>query len=75
MAVVVTPVECSLRLTLQVGTGDGGEPIYRARTYNRVKPGASDQDIFDVAQALARLQVHPVATITRVNENNLSSGA
>lgn len=75
MAVVVTPQESSLRLTLQVGTGDGGEPIYRVRTYNRVKPQASDQNVFDVAQALARLQVHPVAAITRVNENNLSSGA
>jgi len=75
MAVVVTPQESSLRLTLQVGTGDGGEPVYRVRTYNRVKPQASDQNVFDVAQALARLQVHPVAAITRVNENNLSSGA
>ncbi|MCG0277657.1 MAG: DUF1659 domain-containing protein [Thermanaeromonas sp.] len=75
MAVLVTPRESSLRLTLQVGTGEGGEPIYRVRTYNRVKPQALDQDVFDVAQALAGLQVHPVAAITRVIENDLSAGA
>lgn len=72
MAVVNTPLVSSLRLQVQTGTDDGGKPVYRVRSYSRVKPEAADQDVYDVAQALGELQVHPVNAISRVNENDLS---
>jgi hypothetical protein len=72
MAVVVTPVSTTLRLQVQTATNAEGEPVYRLRTFNRVKPEAADQDVYDVARALAGLQIYPVVAISRVNENNLN---
>ncbi|MGI9951656.1 DUF1659 domain-containing protein [Moorellaceae bacterium AZ2] len=73
MAVVVTPISASLQLQVQVGTNSEGEPVYRWRTFNRVKPGAADQDLWDVAQALAALQTYPVVSVSRVQESSLSA--
>lgn len=72
MAVVNTPLATSLRLQVQTGTDAGGNPIYRVRSYSRIKPDAADQDVYDIAQALGSLQVHPVNAISRVNESDLS---
>jgi len=72
MAVVNTPLATSLRLQVQTGTDAGGSPLYRVRSYSRVKPDAADQDVYDIAQALGSLQVHPVNAISRVNESDLS---
>lgn len=74
MTVINTPLASSLRFRIQTGTNANGQPIYRVRTYNRVKPEATDQDVYDVAQALGGLQVYPVTAISRVNEGDLSAG-
>ncbi|MBC7324301.1 MAG: DUF1659 domain-containing protein [Moorella sp. (in: Bacteria)] len=75
MAVINTPLATTLRLQVQTGTGADGKPLYRVRSYSRVKPSASDQDVYDVAQAIGSLQVHPVNAVSRVDENDLSAGA
>lgn len=75
MPIVNTPMATSLRLEVQTGTDANGKPVYRVRSYNRVKPAASDQDVLDVAQALGSLQIYPVSTVSRVNENDLSMSA
>ncbi|CEP68839.1 Protein of unknown function DUF1659 [Moorella glycerini] len=75
MAVISTPLATTLRLQVQTGTDATGQPVYRVRSYSRVKPSASDQDVYDVAQAIGSLQVHPVNAVSRVNENDLSAGA
>ncbi|MDN5348144.1 MAG: hypothetical protein PWP65_1708 [Clostridia bacterium] len=75
MAVIATPVDSSLRLMVQTGTDASGNPVYRYRTFNRVKPQAGDQEVYDVAQVLAGLQVHTLVGINRVNENELVAGA
>ncbi|WP_406678042.1 DUF1659 domain-containing protein [Moorella sp. ACPs] len=75
MAVISTPLATTLRLQVQTGTGANGQPVYRVRSYSRVKPSASDQDVYDVAQAIGSLQVHPVNAVSRVNENDLSASS
>ncbi|MEW8959503.1 MAG: DUF1659 domain-containing protein [Moorella sp. (in: firmicutes)] len=75
MPVVSTPLASTLRFQVQVGTDANGQPVYRTRSYSRVKPGAADQDVFDVAQTLGGLQVHPVIAVSRVNENDLSASS
>ncbi|WP_258359871.1 DUF1659 domain-containing protein [Moorella sulfitireducens (nom. illeg.)] len=75
MPVISTPLATTLRLQVQVGTDAGGQPVYRVRSYNRVKPAAADQDVYDVAQALGSLQVYPVNAVSRLNENDLSASS
>ena len=73
MALAVTPLQTTVRLRVQVGTDAGGDPILRSRNYDQVKPAAQDQDVFDVAQALAGLHRDPVVQVVRVDEKALAA--
>lgn len=72
MAVMVQPVEASLRLVVIEGSTDQGEPILRVRTYNRIKPGADPQQVYAVGQYLAGLQGFPLSDIQMVVQNVLT---
>lgn len=72
MPVVNTPVASTFRLEVQTGTDASGQPVYRVRSYGRVKPAATDQDVMDVAQAIGGLQIYPVNAVSRVDEADLS---
>lgn len=71
MAVVSQPVSANLRIILQTGMDENNKPIYRTKTYSRVKPSTSDEDLMDVAKQLANLQIHPVGGIRRLVETEL----
>ncbi|NLI11388.1 DUF1659 domain-containing protein [Pelotomaculum propionicicum] len=71
MAVNKVPASSVLRLELQVGVNAGGNPVYRNRNLNNVKPAAADQDLFDVATALAGLQGYTLNSISRVDNAQL----
>ncbi|MCL6561081.1 MAG: DUF1659 domain-containing protein [Firmicutes bacterium] len=71
MAVSKVPANSVLRLELQVGMDTGGNPVFRNRSLSNVKPTASDQDLFDVASALAGLQEYPLNGISRVDAAQL----
>jgi len=75
MAVVATPLISKARLQLQTGVDGQSNPIYRNKTYSRVKTDALDQDIYDVAVALAGLSTDTLNSLTRVDENDLANQA
>ena len=70
MAVVKVPQNSTIAIKLQKGVNTSGNPVYVTRNY-ACKATATDQDLFDVAQALMGLQVYPLADITRVDNANL----
>lgn len=72
MAVTKIQNNSVLRLELQVGVNAGGNPVFRTKSLSNVKPGASDQHLFDVATALADLQLHPLNDIARVDSAQLA---
>lgn len=71
MAVVNIPQKTTLSIQVQKGISDSGNPVYAYRNYANVKPDATVQDIFDVANALANLQVYALANIQRVDYSKL----
>lgn len=71
MALVVTPLSSRLTLTVNTGVDAEGNPVLRTRSYSGVKPSASDQDVYDVAQAVAGLQQHLVEEVSRVSEDGM----
>jgi hypothetical protein len=73
MAVNKVPGNSVIKLSLHTGDNPDGSPVLRTRSLNNVKPAAADQDLFDVAAALAGLQQYPLNGITRVDNSALIS--
>ena len=65
MALSVIDLPNQIRIRISVGTNSSGNPIYRFRTINNVKPTASNEDVYQVGLAIAGLQRHPVEGIYR----------
>lgn len=61
----------SMVLTLQTGTNEGGKAVYKDKTYSRVMPSASLDDLYEVGEALARLSAWPLHHIERINRADL----
>lgn len=72
MAVQRVPEGSRLQISLQTGTDEAGKPVISAKSFANVKPDALDQDVFDVAQALASLQIYPVVAVRRIDTGALN---
>lgn len=72
MPVIVSEKTNRLRLAVQVGTDAEGKPITRTLTFGNVKTGASHQEVYDVALALASACQYPVVAITLEEDKDLS---
>ncbi|GAB4112592.1 MAG: DUF1659 domain-containing protein [Candidatus Caldatribacteriota bacterium] len=71
--VVVVPGDSALQFRLVTGTNpETGAPILENKTFNKVKSAATEQDIYDVATALAGLQKYPVDEIRLQKESQLT---
>lgn len=71
MAVQKTPGNTILRLVLETGVDQSGKPILRNKSFDAIKAEASDQDIYEVGQALGNLQKHPLNKVLRVDQGEL----
>jgi hypothetical protein len=71
MAVTKVPAGSVLRLELQTGLDEGGNPVYRNKNLSNAKPAALDQDLFDIATSLAGLQEYTLTGISRVDSAEL----
>jgi hypothetical protein len=71
MAVTKVPAGSVLRLELQTGVDEGGNPVIRNRNLSNAKPAALDQDLYDVATSLSGLQEYTLSGISRVDSASL----
>jgi len=71
MAVNRVPGGTILQLELQTGVDAQGNPVYRDKNLRYIKPDAADQDLFDVAQALAGLQEYTLSKVSRIDTSQL----
>ena len=74
MAVLETPLGSTLRITLETGFDLDGSPINKNRNFRNVKPNATNQDVFDVANLLVSLQQHTLSAVQRIDEVHLDEG-
>ncbi|OUM85492.1 MAG: hypothetical protein BAA01_10475 [Bacillus thermozeamaize] len=70
----VTKISGMSRMVLgfEVGMDEFGRPVVRSQTLQNVRPDADDQDVYDVAQALASLQAYPLSHVVRVDQAQLT---
>ncbi len=71
MAVNAVPISARLQLRLNTGLDEDLNPIYRTRSYSNVKPGADNEDLFELAHEIGGLQVHTLEAVRRVDEVEL----
>lgn len=72
MAVIVTKNLSSLKLYLNKGLDENSKEIKGTKTFGFVDSAASDQNVLDVANAIANLQKHEVYNIVRLDNSTLS---
>ena len=73
MAVTSVPYNSRLSLIFQTGVdSESGAPILKTKSYTNVKHDAADQDVYDVASAIANLQKHPLFEIQRTDKAKLT---
>ena len=63
------------RLSLEFDAGiDGkGNTIYARKSFNNVKPQATDDQLYEIVQALVPLQQHELSMIERNNTSVISA--
>ncbi len=71
MAVAKIFVSKRLELRLNTGLDDEMKPIYKTRGWPRVKPSATDANLFELAEEIGYLQLHTVESIRTVTQEEL----
>lgn len=68
MALEIRPMPVRLQIQLDMGQDQNGRRITRTRSLNRIKPEISDEDLYNIATALASMQSHPVVAIRKTSQ-------
>lgn len=63
MAVVAEPLNSGLVVVYQDGTTPAGAPVSRQKSLSYVRSDASEEALYDIAQALFSLSLHPVLDV------------
>ncbi len=71
MAVVTTPLDSTLIARYQTGTSASGSPVIRQKSFTGIKSTASDQDVYDIAEAFFGLLAYPLVEVRRSNQDSL----
>ena len=72
MAVIANKYLSSLKLYLDKGLDQNSKQIKATKTFGFVDPAATNQNVLDVANAIAALQKHEVYNIVRLDNSTLS---
>jgi len=71
MAVILAPNYSRCLVRLQSGVDEDGNPILVSRSYGRILPTASHEDVYEVMMALMNLQNFTVYSVHRLEEGEL----
>lgn len=71
MAILSDRMNSRLTLVLNTGNDMFGFPILKKKTYSRVKPSASDDAVFAVANAIGSLQAFELYGVERTDTSAL----
>lgn len=70
MAIAAVKENVKLKLELEAGM-KGDKPIIKSKVFSKVKAGAENEDLYQVATSLANLQTLPVYKVKRLEEIQL----
>ena len=70
-----TMLNSRLKLTFQTGVDSLGDPTFRSKTYANIKPNLADEQLANVAAAIASLSNQTLVEMTRHNTVLLQQGS
>ncbi|WP_200894687.1 DUF1659 domain-containing protein [Bacillus alveayuensis] len=62
-----------LRLVFELGTDEDGKMKYKNKNFNNIKTDAAPEQLLSVAQAIASLQIYPLARVERNDKHLLTN--
>lgn len=68
-----TNIKSTLVIKYHAGQDEKGKEIYKNQRLSKVKPTATDDEVFAVAGALANLLDDPVVEVFRQNDNLIAN--
>lgn len=67
MSIKETHDDCVIVARYQVGTTPGGAPLLRQKSLAGIKEDATNEDVYEVTQALMSLMKYPLVLVRRDN--------
>lgn len=72
MAVISTNNPTGLKLRFDCGKDDNGKVIVKTKTYSKVNPSATNDDVYAVAKAISSLQEHSLIEVQKIDNTTIS---
>jgi len=68
MAVNTIAQDSKLKIQLDAGVDEKGNPKTKSKTFSKIKSTAVNEDVYDVANSLAGLQELSLMSVRRIDE-------
>lgn len=72
MAVIALKEPSSLKVKFNHGANTNGKVIIKTKSFANVKPTALNDDLYEVASAVASLQEHDLYEVSKVDNTTLA---
>lgn len=72
MAVISTNNPTGLKLRFDCGKDDNGKVVVKTKTYSKINPSATNDDVYAVAKAISSLQEHSLIEVQKIDNTTIS---
>ncbi len=72
MAVISTNNPSGLKLRFDCGKDDNGKVIVKTKTYSKVNPNVTNEDLYLVAKSISSLQEHSLIEVQKIDNTTIS---
>lgn len=72
MAIVSTNNPTGLKLRFDCGKDNNGKVVVKSKTYSKINPNATNDDIYAVAKAISSLQEHSLIEVQKIDNTTIS---
>lgn len=72
MAVISTNNPTGLKLRFDCGKDDNGKMIVKTKTYSKVNPNVTNEDLYLVAKSISSLQEHSLIEVQKIDNTTIS---
>lgn len=72
MAVITTKNPSSLKMRFDCGKNDNGKVIVKSKSFSNLRPDATHENVYEVADTIASLQEHDLIEALKIDNCTIS---